>query len=72
VDAVRKIRTIVGTTDPHQARPGSVRREFGTNIMVNAIHASDSPENAERELEIVNVTEDSVKMWVDKYYAAPA
>lgn len=69
-DAVRKIRTIVGTTDPTQARPGSVRREFGTNIMVNAIHASDSVENAERELAIVNVTEDNVKVWIDKYYGA--
>ncbi|MDI6773810.1 MAG: nucleoside-diphosphate kinase [Verrucomicrobiota bacterium] len=68
VDAVRKIRAIIGTTDPNNARPGSVRREFGTNIMVNAVHASDSAESAERELAIVNLAEDTVKAWIEKYY----
>lgn len=58
VDAVRKIRDILGATDPTKARPGSIRREFGTNIMVNAAHASDSVENAFREMRILDVAKD--------------
>lgn len=57
-DAVGKIREVLGSTDPRKARPGSIRREFGTNIMVNAAHASDSPENAAREMRIVNIEQD--------------
>ncbi len=55
VDAVHKIRDLLGATDPTKARPGSVRREFGTSIMVNAAHASDSTENARREMGIIQV-----------------
>ena len=68
VDAVRKIRSIVGVTDPSQARPGSVRREYGSNIMVNAVHASDSAANAIREMKIIRMNEDSVKGYIGKYY----
>jgi nucleoside diphosphate kinase len=57
-DAVAKIRDILGATDPHKARPGSIRREFGTSIMVNAAHASDSVENARREMRILDVVND--------------
>jgi nucleoside diphosphate kinase len=67
-DAVAKIRGILGATDPNKARPGSVRREFRSNIMVNAAHASDSVENAERELRIVKVEDDTLTKWIDKYY----
>ena len=55
IEAVRKIRDLLGATDPTKARPGSVRREFGTSIMVNAAHASDSVENARREMGIIRV-----------------
>src|SRR6266513_2576638 len=48
VDAVRKIRDVLGPTDPAKAPPGSIRKEFGQTIMVNAAHASDSVENARR------------------------
>jgi nucleoside diphosphate kinase len=68
VDAVRKIRTILGPTDPTKAQPGSVRREFGSDIMVNAAHASDSVASARREMEIIRVEEDTIKPWVDRYY----
>jgi nucleoside diphosphate kinase len=68
VDAVGKIRDILGATDPSKAQPGSVRREFGSNIMVNAAHASDSPENAARELEIVNMEEETLRPWIEEYY----
>jgi nucleoside diphosphate kinase len=66
--AVDKIRGILGPTDPSKAQPGSVRREFGQDIMVNAAHASDSPGNAARELKIVKVEQDLIKEWVKKYY----
>jgi nucleoside diphosphate kinase len=67
-DAVRIIRDILGPTDPGKARPGSVRREFGSDIMVNAAHASDSPENAVREMGIIDVAEDTIAPLVAKYY----
>lgn len=67
-NAVEKIRNILGPTDPSKAAPGSVRREFGTDIMVNAAHASDSPENALREIGIVKVQEDTINRWYSQYY----
>lgn len=67
-DAVEKIRRLLGPTDPSKAQPGSVRREFGQDIMVNAAHASDSVENAEREIAIVKIDEDLLTPLVNKYY----
>ncbi len=66
--AVEKIRDILGPTDPSKAAPGSVRKEFGTSIMVNAAHASDSPENAQREIGIVKVDEDTIPRWYNQYF----
>jgi len=68
VEAVRKIRDVLGPTDPSKAPPGSIRREFGSNIMVNAAHASDSPENAQRELGIVKPEENNLKKVVEDFY----
>lgn len=69
IDAVTKIRNILGATDPSKARPGSVRREFGSDVMVNAAHASDSVENARREMGIIRVEEDpAVRNWIERYY----
>ncbi|MBN1676138.1 MAG: nucleoside-diphosphate kinase [Kiritimatiellae bacterium] len=68
VDAVRKIRYILGPTDPTEAEVGSVRREYGHDVMVNAAHASDSAKNAAREMRIIRVAEDSIGPWVEKYY----
>jgi nucleoside diphosphate kinase len=68
VEAVRKIRDILGPTDPSKAPPGSIRREFGQTIMVNAAHASDSPENAEREMEIINIGENNFREMVEQFY----
>lgn len=70
VDAVRKIRDVLGPTDPSQAPPGSIRREFGESIMINAAHASDSAESAQREIAIVNVAENHFKKVVEDYLAA--
>lgn len=70
-DAVRKIRDVLGPTDPSKAPPGSIRREFGQTIMVNAAHASDSAENAKREMGIVQVTENNLKPLIENFYARP-
>jgi nucleoside diphosphate kinase len=68
IDAVDKIRTILGPTDPSKAQPGSVRKEYGSDIMVNAAHASDSPENARREMGILRPERNLLKKWFDQYY----
>ena len=68
VEAVRKIRDVLGPTDPSKAPPGSIRREFGQTIMVNAAHASDSSENAQREMGIVNVGENNFRQVVEEFY----
>jgi len=63
--AVAKIRDVLGPTDPSKAPPGSIRREFGSSIMVNAAHASDTPENAVREIGIVKVGENAFREVVE-------
>ncbi len=52
-DAVKRLRQLVGATNPADATPGTVRYMFGTSLQENAVHASDSPESAERELGIL-------------------
>ena len=66
-DAVRKIREVLGPTDPKKAPPGSIRKEFGQTIMINAAHASDSAENAEREMRIVQVEENNLKPLIENF-----
>jgi nucleoside diphosphate kinase len=68
VNAVSKIRDVLGPTDPSKAPPGSIRREFGSTIMVNAAHASDSPENAKREFGIVKPGENNFKQIIEEAY----
>jgi nucleoside diphosphate kinase len=68
VDAVRKIREVLGPTDPAKAPPGSIRKEFGQTIMVNAAHASDSVENATREMGIIRVDENNFKPLIENFY----
>jgi nucleoside diphosphate kinase len=70
-DAVRKIRDVLGPTDPSKAPPGSIRKEFGQSIMINAAHASDSGENAKREMTIVQVSENNLKPLIENFYARP-
>ncbi len=48
-NAVEEFRHLVGSTDPARAEPGTIRAEFGTDVRMNAVHGSDSPENALRE-----------------------
>ncbi|MCL2214786.1 MAG: nucleoside-diphosphate kinase [Treponema sp.] len=59
-NAITRIRDVLGSTDPSQARDGTVRREFGSNVMVNTAHASDSTETFEREKNIVRINHNSV------------
>jgi nucleoside diphosphate kinase len=68
VDAVRKIREVLGPTDPAKAPPGSIRKEFGQTIMVNAAHASDSVDNARREMGIIRVDENNLKPLIENFY----
>ena len=48
--AVTHLREVIGATDPAEAKPGTVRKLFAQSKEQNAIHASDSPENAVREV----------------------
>jgi nucleoside diphosphate kinase len=69
VDAVRKIREVLGPTDPSKAPPGTIRREFGQTIMVNAAHASDATENAAREMGIIKINENNLKPLIEAWYS---
>lgn len=70
VDAVRKIREVLGPTDPSKAPLGSIRKELGVNIMVNAAHASDAPDNARREMNIIRITENDFRPLIEGLYGA--
>ena len=50
-NAVTRVRDLVGVTDPTEANEGTIRKQFGTDVMRNVVHASDSVENAEAEIE---------------------
>jgi len=56
-NAIKKIRDVLGPTNPLEAPKGTVRREFGSNIMVNTAHASDSAESYIREKTILKIDE---------------
>lgn len=47
---IDRVRTMLGVTDSRKAADGTMRREFGTDMMINVAHASDSPETAEKEI----------------------
>ncbi len=48
-DAVQKLRTVIGATDPAKAADGTVRKLYGANVGENAVHGSDSEENGRLE-----------------------
>ena len=50
--AVKKMRDLMGATNPAEAAPGTIRGDFGLIMDENVIHGSDSPESAEREIGI--------------------
>ncbi|MEJ5301646.1 MAG: nucleoside-diphosphate kinase [Thermodesulforhabdaceae bacterium] len=49
-DVIRRNRAIMGATNPKQAEPGTIRAEYGTDVEKNAVHGSDSPETAVKEI----------------------
>ncbi|MFQ5940926.1 MAG: nucleoside-diphosphate kinase [Nitrososphaerales archaeon] len=52
-DAVNKVRKVIGATEPSEAAPGTVRKDFGISITQNAIHASDSHESFIKESKVI-------------------
>ncbi|MBP8810142.1 MAG: nucleoside-diphosphate kinase [Kofleriaceae bacterium] len=49
-DAIAKNRAVMGATNPEKAEPGTIRKEFATNIERNAVHGSDGPDTAKEEI----------------------
>jgi nucleoside-diphosphate kinase len=69
-NVISMVRNTVGATNPAQAAPGTIRGDFGVEIGRNLIHASDSPENGEKEIalffqdrELVSL-ERSIDRWI--------
>ena len=50
-NAVEEYRELIGSTDPNEATKGTIRKEFATNKTMNAVHGSDSDENAKIEMD---------------------
>lgn len=49
-DVIGRVRDMLGPTNSKEADPGTIRGDYGTDMMVNVCHASDSPENGEIEV----------------------
>lgn len=72
-DAIQTIRTKLGSTDPTKAEIGTIRSDYGKNLMMNGCHASDSQENMMRERKIINFLPDSkscvketIEQWLER------
>jgi nucleoside-diphosphate kinase len=50
-DAITRYRELMGSTDPGKAAEGTIRKLYGSNIERNAVHGSDSLENAKKEIQ---------------------
>lgn len=62
-DAVNQLRTVIGATDPAEAAPGTIRKLFAESKGKNAIHASDSEENAAREVAFFFTEGELARLW---------
>lgn len=62
-DAVTHLRTVIGATDPAEAAPGTIRKLFAESKGRNAIHASDSPDNAAREVAFFFAESELARLW---------
>ena len=49
-NAILRYREVMGSTNPQEAAPGTLRADFADSIDSNAVHGSDSPESAKREI----------------------
>jgi nucleoside-diphosphate kinase len=52
-NAIKLNREIMGATNPQEAKEGTIRKIYGKNIDKNAVHGSDSPEAAKREIDLL-------------------
>ena len=52
-DVINITREIIGKTDPKEASPGTIRGDFGIGILENSIHASDSRESFDKEVDVI-------------------
>jgi nucleoside-diphosphate kinase len=52
-NAIELVRLVNGATNPTESEPGSIRGDFSIDVTHNVVHASDSPKNAQRELEVL-------------------
>jgi len=73
-NAIAVVRSMVGTTRPHEAAPGTIRGDFALETAQNLIHASDGPETAVAELALWFADGDLVdySREVDRWVLAPA
>ncbi len=71
INTIIKIRELLGVTDPKKAARSSIRRFYGVDILRNAVHASDSIENAERERKIIGLWKEGktcdIKEIIERY-----
>lgn len=51
-DTWKVVRTLIGTTDPAQSAPGTIRGDYGIRIRDNLVHGSDSEASAQREIDL--------------------
>lgn len=58
-EAITVVRKMMGSTNPMAAEPGTIRGDFGLEIVANIVHGSDSPESAAREIALY-FTEDEL------------
>ncbi|MHB9138942.1 MAG: nucleoside-diphosphate kinase, partial [Victivallaceae bacterium] len=66
-EAISKIRNVLGPTDPTKAPGGTVRRDFGHDVMVNTAHASDAPESVVREMKIVKIDQNDLSSKIQDF-----
>ena len=66
-NAIQKIRDVLGPTDPTKAPGGTIRREFGHDVMVNTAHASDAVDNAKREMNVVKIQDNNTSRIIRDY-----
>lgn len=62
-NAVKDYRQLMGATNPEEAREGTIRKLFGNSVERNAVHGSDSDENAHRECDFFFAT--SERYYID-------
>lgn len=66
-NAISKIREVLGPTDPTKAPGGTIRREFGHDVMVNTAHASDSKESVERESKVISIQDNNLSNLINQW-----